>query len=300
MKGLILINAFYKNEEYLYQAERMKEELEKKNVIATIERNDAFFFKVDNNEIRSKYANYDFIIYWDKDKYILNMLNKIGANIFNSYQSILNCDDKMTTYIALANNGIPLVKTLPGLLCYDKNEKIPLKVIQSLESELNYPIIVKNSYGSLGKGVFMVKDRARLSCVMERLKCFPHLFQEYVKTSCGKDLRIIVVGDEVVGGMIRKSNGDFRSNIGVGGSGEAYPLSDDLKKLAIKVKNVLKLDYCGIDILFGENGPLVCEVNSNAFFYTFEKVTNINVAEKYADYIIKQTVRKANKDLPID
>ncbi len=294
MKGLILINAYFNNEEYLYQAERMKEEFEKKNVVTTIERNNEFSFKIDNNNVCSKYGDYDFIVYWDKDKYILNMLHKIGANVFNSYQSIIDCDDKMTTYVALANNEIPLVKTVPGLFCYDKDEKIPLQAVQSLEAELNYPIIVKNSYGSLGKGVFMAKDRAELLCVMEQLKCFPHLFQQYVKTSYGKDLRIIVVGDEVVGGMIRKSNGDFRSNIGVGGSGEPYLPSDELKKLAIKIKNVLKLDYCGIDILFGENGPLVCEVNSNAFFYTFEKTTKINVAEKYADYIIKQTSLRNN------
>lgn len=294
MKGLILINAFLASEEYLRQAERMKEEFEKKDVDVKIERNNGFSFLIDGNEICNKCGEYDFIVFLDKDKYILNILNKTGANLFNSYQSIIDCDDKMTTYIALANNGVPLVKTIPGLLCYDENEKIPLKAVEKIESELGYPIIVKNSYGSLGKGVFLVKDRVELLKTMEKVKCTPHLFQECIKNSWGKDLRIIVVGNEVVGGMLRKSNGDFKSNIGAGGNGEPYELTDDLKELALKIKDVLKLDYCGIDILFGEDTPLVCEVNSNAFFYAFEKVTNINVAKIYAEYIIEKTLARKN------
>lgn len=298
MKGLILINAYSKNEEYLYQAERMKEELEKKNVDVKIERNNGFSFLVDGNEICGNNGDYDFIIFWDKDKYILNILNKTGANLFNSYQSITDCDDKMTTYIVLANNGVPLVKTIPGLLCYDENEKIPLKAVEKIEDELGYPIIIKNSYGSLGKGVFMANDKAELVKIMERVKCTPHLFQECVKSSWGKDLRIIVVGDKVVGGMLRKSNGDFRSNIGVGGNGEPYELTNDLKELALKIKTLLKLDYCGIDILFGEDTPLICEVNSNAFFYAFEKVMNINVAKIYAEYVIEKTLARKNAEKP--
>ncbi|MDE6667605.1 MAG: RimK family alpha-L-glutamate ligase, partial [Clostridia bacterium] len=45
-------------------------------------------------------------------------------------------------------------------------------------------------------------------------------------------------------------------------------------------------DYCGIDVLYGENGGyLVCEVNSNAFFGGIERVTGVNVARLYAEYI---------------
>ena len=43
----------------------------------------------------------------------------------------------------------------------------------------------------------------------------------------------------------------------------------------------------GIDLLFDENGnPVVCEVNSNAFFTAFESATNINVAKKYVEHVI--------------
>ena len=51
---------------------------------------------------------------------------------------------------------------------------------------------------------------------------------------------------------------------------------------------ILQLDYCGIDILFGDNDtPLVCEVNSNAFFEGIEGTTGVNVAREYAKHILR-------------
>jgi hypothetical protein len=39
---------------------------------------------------------------------------------------------------------------------------------------------------------------------------------------------------------------------------------------------------------FDKNGePILCEVNSNAFFEMAEEITNINVAESYVNHIIK-------------
>ncbi len=55
---------------------------------------------------------------------------------------------------------------------------------------------------------------------------------------------------------------------------------------------MLDLDYCGIDILQGNNKYYICEVNSNAFFGGIEAVTGINIAEKYASYICKKVYGK--------
>ena len=53
--------------------------------------------------------------------------------------------------------------------------------------------------------------------------------------------------------------------------------------------SVLGLDYCGVDLLYGESGePIVCEVNSNAFFEGLEGATGVNVAKLYAEHIVKE------------
>lgn len=123
-----------------------------------------------------------------------------------------------------------------------------------------------------------------------------HLFQEYIAESAGRDLRVIVVGGRVLGSMERVSDGDFRSNIGAGGSGRPYPVGADAAALCVKIADALGLDFCGIDLLFGRRGMLLCEVNSNAFFKEFESVTGVNVAAAYARHIADTMAKEAAPD----
>ncbi len=287
-KGLILLNAYSNMASAANQAERLKAELEKLGVNADIKRNDFFAAEIDGNgNIITKTSGYDFCIYLDKDKYISQMLEKSGLRLFNSHSAIEACDDKMITSVLLANNGIPMPATISGLLCYDADEKLNEAALDKVAEKLGYPLIIKSSYGSLGKGVFKADDRERLLKIAEELKCTPHLFQKFISESCGRDMRVIVIGGKVTAAMIRRSANDFRSNIGLGGVGTAVNPPEQVVELCEKTAKILGLDYCGIDVLFGANAYLVCEVNSNAFFGGIEKVTGVNVAEAYAKHIYK-------------
>ena len=288
MKGLILVNAYSTQSEMLYQPNRLKEEFNALGVDCDVVRNDFFPFCIDKTTIKSKLIGYDFCVYLDKDKYSLKCIDEIGIPLFNGYDAIETCDDKMLTYIRLARHSIPTPKTLPGLLCYDADAPVKDDSVNEIERQLGYPVIIKECYGSLGKGVYLARERNKLVSVMEKVKCTPHLFQSFIETSYGRDLRVIVIGDTVVGGMLRQSNGDFRSNITAGGNGSPYPLTDEIKSLALRCAQAIGLDYCGIDLLFDGDDFVVCEVNSNAFFGGFEKVTGINVARIYAKYIIEK------------
>lgn len=290
-KGLILINAYSKLENSLNQSSRLKEEFEKSGVSIDIKRNDSFLASVDGDGNIISGQNYDFCIYLDKDKYISQMLEKKGLRLLNSHFSIQACDDKMTTSILLADNGIPMPQTLSGLLCYDNSEKINENALDVIEEKLGYPIIVKTCYGSLGKGVFKADNREELAEIAGKVKCMPHLFQKFIKTSYGRDIRVIVIGGKYVAAMLRQSHNDFRSNLALGGSGTAVTPPSDVIKMCEKVAAILKLDYCGIDVLFGEDKYYVCEVNSNAFFGGIEKATKINIAKKYAEYVINEIYR---------
>ena len=278
MKGKILINAYLDSREYLYEAERLFEEFEKLGVDVSVVRLDKYPAIISDGKISIDFFA-DFFVYLDKDKYVLTMLEKSGAKVFNNARAIQTCDDKMSTYIALSDNGVPMPKTLPGILCYNQNEKIKEKNIEKIEKELAYPLIVKESYGSLGKRVYLVKNREDLLITLETVKTKPHLLQEFVEESRGRDLRVIVVGQKYVGAMERFSDVDFRSNVGAGGKGRKADASDEIKNLSEKIAKILNLDYCGIDFLYKDGGVTVCEVNSNAYFFTFEKVTGINVAK---------------------
>ena len=294
-KGLILINAYSRLKSSLNQSERLKEEFERLGVSTDIRRNDFFAAQIDGSgNIQTQTAGYDFCIYLDKDKYISHMLEKSGLRLFNSHTAIETCDDKMLTSIVLANNGIPMPETLAGLLCYDPEEEIKEHILESVESALGYPVVIKTSYGSLGKGVYKADGREELIKIAKDLKCTPHLFQQFIKSSSGRDIRVILIGGKFVAAMVRKSDGDFRSNLGLGGTAEKIGPPKEVISLCERTAKLLKLDYCGIDVLFGEEGYYICEVNSNAFFGGIEKTTEVNIAKAYAEYIYNE-IYKAPK-----
>ena len=285
-KALVLINAYSKMKQPFYQAKRLKKEFSKLKVKVDVLTNDGFSTSIENSKVKTLFDGYDFCVYLDKDKYVLNMLEKCRIKTFNCASAIEDCDDKMLTYIRLANCDIPLVKTLPGLLCYSKNARVKNSSIEKIEKTFNYPIIVKQSFGSLGKEVFLAKNREELLKIMSKLKKTPHLFQEYIKESSGVDYRVIVIGKKAVASMKRASTSDFRSNISSGGTGVLETPPEEFLRVAERCSEILNLDYCGVDLLISKNGsPIVCEVNSNAFFDGIEKVTGVNVAKIYAEHI---------------
>lgn len=283
-RGLILVNA-YSPTTKTRQAMRLAEELTARGVSVDVRKNDFFPLSVTDGRIVGS-ADCDFCVYLDKDKYVAEMLERSGVRLFNSARAVELCDDKMTTHIALSGGGIPMPDTLPGLLCYDKTAKVSPAALDMIEKRLGYPVIVKLSYGSLGKGVFKADDRAALEALAEEVKTYSHLFQKYIAASHGRDLRVIVVGGRTLGGMIRSSDTDFRSNVGLGGRARAAEVPQAAEEYALKAAEILGLDYCGIDFLLSPS-PMLCEVNSNAFFDAFEAATGINVAAAYAEHIIR-------------
>ena len=229
---------------------------------------------------------YDFAVYLDKDKYLGYLLESAGLRLFNSARAIEVCDDKFRTYLALQNSGLRLVKSIPAPLCYTPNAKVNEEFLQMVAKDLGFPLVVKKSYGSFGKGVCLVHGIDELRKVAQEYIHEPHFFQQFVAESSGRDVRVIVVGGKAVGGMERVAlAGEFRSNVELGGTGRKIELSKAYALAAEKAAKTLGLDYCGVDLLETKEGPVVCEVNSNAFFEGFEETLGVNVAMVYAKHI---------------
>ena len=285
-KGLIVKNTFNTYSSYLYEIDRLKEEFNKLDVEIDV-KDTASLHLLINIDIEFKQNNnYDFVIFFDKDISFSLMLEKLGYKVINSSRAIEICDNKFLTHLYLANNNIAMPKTIPSLLCYSNSSEINKEYFEYIKKELGFPMVFKLSYGSLGKNVFLINDEKELLGYMNKYKHDSYIVQEYIKESFGKDLRVILVNHKVVGTMLRKNDNDFRSNVGFGGKGYKFKPDEKYLSLAIKASEILELDYCGIDILFGKNNePILCEVNSNAFFDEFEKVNDINVAKIYAQYV---------------
>lgn len=287
MKGLIIINAYWRAACVTEQAERLREELIAQGAEADIMRNGFLPVGVGRRGIVNEIiGRYDFCIYLDKDKYVSELLERSGMRLFNRHEAVRLCDDKMRTYAALAAVGLPVPRTIPAPLCYTAGSTAREDVLGGAEMRLGYPMIVKTSYGSGGKGVYKADCRADLDGIENELLYSPHMYQEYIRGSAGRDVRAIVIGGRCIGAMLRTSDGkDFRSNIAAGGRGEKYDIGSDGARLAERAALAVGAEYAGVDLLFGDDGFIVCEVNSNAFFGGFESAVGINVAGEYARYV---------------
>ena len=222
MRGLVIINGYPNGEKFLRQGERIQKALQNQGVETDLALNGEVYAYVDQEGGNhcSLAKNYDFAIYLDKDKYLGRMLEDMGLRLFNPASVVELCDDKMTTYLALGKSGLRLAKTIPAPLCYTPNATANEVFLKQVEKELSFPLVMKKSYGSFGAGVVLVSDFEELKKWANEWLHVPHLYQEYVRESCGRDIRVIVVGGKALGGMERVAKeGEFRSNIELGGVG---------------------------------------------------------------------------------
>lgn len=286
MRAAVLVNAYLRSAGMIRQAERVAEELQKRDVDTQIVKNGTFLCSIRENEVTYP-ENFDFIVYLDKDKYLPRMLERGGLRLFNRAEAVELCDDKMLTYIALAGGGVNLPQTLPAPLCYYADARLPAGYAEEIGRRLGYPLVVKKSFGSWGMDVRLVSDEKELSAVAEEFRMVPHLYQKRVGVS-GEDYRVLVVGGKAIACMKRKNDKDFRSNIEAGGKGSRAELSEKFLAAAERCAQILGLDYCGVDLLDEKGEPYVCEVNSNALFNEAERVTGVNVAGIFAEHMIKK------------
>lgn len=292
-KGLIVVNTYEVFPSVEHMVSRLKEEFAKLGIVFDVlSSGELPLWVSEDGRIRHGNLPYDFAIYLDKDPYVASMLEDAGLRLFNKADAIRLCDDKMLTYLSLSDKGIKMPKTISGPLRYSKKDSDVF--LKRIEASFSFPIVVKENYGSLGRNVYLVQNKTELKELENRLSYSPRLYQELVASSFGVDNRIIVIGGRAIAWMKRKSdNGDFRSNIALGGHGEGVNLPQNYIMMAENCAKILGLDYAGIDILNGPDGePILCEVNSNAFIKGIEEVTGINVAKAYADYIWREVYQQ--------
>ena len=293
LEGLLVVNGFLKNKierfESLYQDLR--------NVFLD---NDILLKEVNNDELliiinKTNIPKYDFILFWDKDVYLAKHLENLGYRVYNSAKSIELCDDKAKTALFLENSGIKMPKTIIAPFTFTNNplKQENLKFVDEVIKELHLPLIIKESFGSFGEQVYLASSIEEIKDIILKISPKPFIFQEFIKSSAGRDVRIEVVGGKVLGSVLRESqNGDFRSNVLQGGLMTPFDAEERFYDMALSTVKVLGLDFGGVDIMFGENGePILCEVNSNVHFRTFERVTGVSLPQVLAEYL-KENIKK--------
>lgn len=212
----------------------------------------------------------------------VSQLELIGLPVVNSSQAIVASRDKLRCLQILAMNGVAIPRTI---MCRDARN-----LDRILELVGGTPVIVKLIQGAQGVGVMMADSRGSLEGLLDTVWNLGRevLIQEYVPESKGEDLRVLVVGGEVIGVIRRIARpGEFRSNIHKGGEAKAVDVPQSYRDLAVAAARALALNIAGVDIIESNSGPKVMEVNSSPGFEGLERATGQDVARKIIEYTVQ-------------
>ncbi len=121
-------------------------------------------------------------------------------------------------------------------------------------------VVVKPLHGNGGKAVFKIDaDGSNLSALVEMFNQIwpePFMVQQFLPSVSSGDKRIVLVDGEVAGAINRKpGEGEFRSNLAVGGYAEATELTPREVEICAALGPELKkrgLIFVGIDVIGGE------------------------------------------------
>ncbi len=292
MKIDLYTNAFLRSSGFSHIFSRLIEEGDKQGVEIVKKNNTKILANVGDSSFSDiSKALASNAIFWDKDMYLAKYLENCGVRLFNSAKAIEVCDDKGLTHLALSN-VVPMPETYFSPKTYPSFTDLDYSFFDDKIEKLSLPVIIKQSFGSFGNEVYLCETIEQAHEIISKLGTRPFLIQRFVKSSVGKDVRVYVVGGNAIGAIKRESDCDFRANVARGGKATYFPLPNSFKDVAEKAAKALNLDFCGVDILFGENNtPILCEVNSNAHFKGFEEATGINVAEKIIAHVKNEILK---------
>lgn len=207
-----------------------------------------------------------------------------GVPCVNSSTSINTVQNKFHTSQILSNANIAVPTTM--LVHFPITNNL-------IATQIGFPCVIKVLVGSFGEGVYLCHTEDEYKKLIEFLKNLDNekklLVQEFLDDQPGVDLRVFVVGNKVIGAMKRTAPpNDFRANITIGGTGEAFPVSKEIEEISLATAAALDLEIAGIDLLFDKRGFRVCEANSNPGFSGFDRYCNTDVASEIVQFIVNR------------
>ncbi len=282
MNGTMVVNGFLRGGKYGEPAEMMSAAARRMGIGLTVMSNTDLPLMMDG----SGHMDTDFVLFWDKDVRAAKLLEISDIPVFNTSECIRICDDKSLTHIALSEAHIPSIPTMVAPMTFDGIGYTDLSFLDRAEDSFRYPMVVKDCFGSFGQQVHLAHDRAGLEQLFHDAR--PRIIQPYIE--CGSsDLRLEVVGGEVVASVSRKgTDGDFRANATLGGVMGIHDPTEEEKELATRASEAVGADFCGVDILYMDGVPVVCEVNSNAHMRNLLNCTGTDVSDIILGHIMRR------------
>ncbi len=214
-------------------------------------------------------------------------LEQEGKIVINTKSVAQICGNKAITTTTLEKSGIPVPKTA---ICFSVDTA--LEAIKNM----GFPVVVKPVLGSWGRGIIPIKDIDTARGVLELNEGEYGTNQVYYVQEMvdrpPRDIRSIVVGDEVVTSVYRYSApGEWRTNVAKGGKTEPYKIGPEEEDLFLRAASAVGGGILGVDAMESPDGLLVHEVNSTVEFRGASSATAIDIASSIIQYSLNLSKR---------
>ncbi|MEI6222582.1 MAG: lysine biosynthesis protein LysX [bacterium] len=266
---------------------------EEKLLLDAFESKGVDFVQIDDREVffdltqKRLFTEFDVVfdrsITYSHALYILKILADRGVPTVNTYDVVKVCGDKLLTSLILQRAGVPTPK---------------VKVAYTAEAallaadEMGYPCVVKPVVGSWGRLIAKLETRTAAEAVLEYKTTLGGEYhsivylQKYVQKP-GRDLRIFVIGDEVVAGIYRSSE-HWITNTARGGEATNCPITEDIRRIALAASRAVGGGILALDLFETDEGFLVNEINHTMEFRNSITTTGVNIPALMVDYVLAQ------------
>lgn len=226
------------------------------------------------NRVYASVANRDFGSI-EKTLSLLKALEKKGMKCINSYKTSLYDYNKYEAYKAMKSKGIDT----PETLFIDSKDEIN-EIAKKSEMELGFPLVVKRNTGGRGKDVSKVFDKfslikdleAKFDLAKKEGYGGGFIIQNFVKSLKNHDCRIGLFKDDFLFAYGRtliahNSPDNWLASISRGSELVEYSPSELEINKAKEASRAIGAEFNEMDILFGENGPVIVEHNPTPVYY---------------------------------
>ena len=205
-----------------------------------------------------------------------------GTKVVNCLNTGIFAGNKLFTHMLLQKAG---VSTPNATVAFSKDS-----ALDALKKH-GFPKIIKPTVGSWGRMVSKLNDMDAAEGIIEgREAMYPihhiHFLEEFVQRP-PRDIRVIVIGDNVAAAIYRNSgDGNWKTNTHLGGSAETCEISNELEDICIKAKDAVYGDIVGIDLMESKDkGMVVHEINNTTEFRNVVRVTGVDIPKLMLEYV---------------
>jgi glutathione synthase len=174
--------------------------------------------------------------------------------------------ERIESETLVVNNPVSVRNAPEKVMVLDYRRFMPPTLITRSTDEIrdfqktHGAVVIKPLHGNGGKAIFRVPAEGdNLGALLEVFNNTwpePHMVQPFLPDVAKGDKRIVMIDGEVTGAINRRpGEGEFRSNLAVGGSAEATELTDREQEICAAMGPRLKelgLIFVGIDVIGGQ------------------------------------------------